>query len=68
MKAYPRNPPVDTMFMAVMAMVLPLKIVEDFQSFVKKKKIQNVDPHFRVCILQENGFKELTLVLFESLV
>jgi hypothetical protein len=38
MKAYPRNPPADTMFMAVMAMVFPLKLVEDFQSFVKKKK------------------------------
>jgi hypothetical protein len=31
--------------MAAMAMVLPLKIVEDFQSFAKK--IQNFDPHFK---------------------
>jgi hypothetical protein len=53
------------MFMAAMVMVLPWKIVEDFQSFVKKK---NFDPHLKICILRENGFKELTLVLFESLV
>ncbi len=41
MKAYPRTPPppVDTMFMAAMAMVLPWKIAEDFQSFVKKTKL-----------------------------
>jgi hypothetical protein len=31
MKAYPRKPPVYTMFMAAMAMDLPSKIVEDFQ-------------------------------------
>jgi hypothetical protein len=30
--------------MAPMAMVPPLKIVEDFQSFVK---IRNIDPHFK---------------------
>jgi hypothetical protein len=46
MKAYPENPPADTMFMAAMAMVLPLKIVEDFQSFVKKK-IRHFEPHFK---------------------
>jgi hypothetical protein len=39
MKAYPQKPPVDTMFMAAMAMVLPWKIVEDFQSFVKNTKL-----------------------------
>jgi hypothetical protein len=33
----PENPPADTIFMAAMAMVLPEKIVEDFQSFVYKK-------------------------------
>jgi hypothetical protein len=43
-KLTPENPPVDTMFMAAMAMVLPWKIVEDFQSFVK---IRNFDPHFK---------------------
>jgi hypothetical protein len=43
-KLTPENPPVNTMFMTVMAMVLPWKIVEDFQSFVK---IRNFDPHFK---------------------
>jgi hypothetical protein len=33
------KPPADTMFMAAMAMVLPSKIVEDFQSFVKNTKL-----------------------------
>ncbi len=42
-KLTPKNPPVDTMFIAAMAMVLPRKIVEDSQSFVKK--IRNFDPH-----------------------
>ncbi len=42
-KLTPENPPADTMFMAAMAMVLPCKIVEDFQSSVK---MQNFDPHF----------------------
>ncbi len=34
----PENPPVDTMFMAAMAMVLPWKLVEHFQSSVKNTK------------------------------
>ncbi len=34
----PRKPPVDTMFMAAMAMVLPWKFVEDLQSFVRNTK------------------------------
>jgi hypothetical protein len=48
MKAYPKNPPTDTMFRAAMGMVLLWKIVEDFQSFVKKKFffLQNFDPHY----------------------
>jgi hypothetical protein len=50
--------------MAVMAMVLPGKIVEDFQSFVKNTKLTLT---LKIGILQENGFKELTLVLLESL-
>ncbi len=45
MKAYPQNPPSNIMFMPAGATVLPWKIVEDFQSFVKK--IQNFDPHFK---------------------
>jgi hypothetical protein len=65
MKAYPRKPPADTIFMAAMAMVLPWKIVEDFQGFVKKYKTLTLT--LKIWILQENGFKELTLVLFESL-
>jgi hypothetical protein len=52
--------------MAAMAMVLPSKIVEDFQSFVKKYKTLTLI--LKICILQENGFKELTLILFESLI
>ncbi len=59
------------MFMAAMAMVLPWKIVKDLQSFVKKKnnnnKYETLTLTFKICILQENGFKELTSVLFESL-
>ncbi len=63
------------MFMAAMAMALPWKIVEDFQSFVKKKinKIKNKKTlktstlTLKICILQEHGFKELTLVLLDSL-
>ncbi len=43
-KLTPENPPVDTMFMATMAMnmkkkILPWKITEDFQSFVKVTKL-----------------------------
>ncbi len=34
------------MFMAAMVMVLPGKIAEDFQSFVKGKK-KNFDPQFK---------------------
>ncbi len=58
------------MFMAAMAMVLPWKILEDFQSFVKKKKkkYETLTLTSKICNLQENGFKELTLVLFESLI
>jgi hypothetical protein len=66
MKAYPQKPPADTMFMVAMAMVPPWKIVEDFQSFVKKK-YETLTLTLKICILQENEFKELTLVLFESL-
>jgi hypothetical protein len=39
MKNYPRKPPVDTMLMAAMAMVLLYKIVEEFQSFVTNTKL-----------------------------
>ncbi len=53
------------MFMAAMAIVLSWKIVEDFQSLKKNMKLTLT---FKICILQENGFKELTLVLYESLV
>ncbi len=38
-KRTPENPPVDTMYMAAMAIVIPWKIVEDFQSFVKNAKL-----------------------------
>jgi hypothetical protein len=66
MKACPRKPPADTMFMAPMAMVLSWKIVKDFQSCVKKYKTLTLS--LKICILQENGLRELTLVVFESLV
>ncbi len=55
------NPLLDTMFMAAMAMVLPWKIVEEFQSFVKKETLTLT---LKICILQENGFKELTWFIF----
>jgi hypothetical protein len=51
MKAEPRKPPPDAMFMAAMAMVLPRKIVEDFQSFVK---IRNFETHFKNLYLARN--------------
>jgi hypothetical protein len=38
-KLTPKTPPADTMFMAAMAMVLPWRIVEDFQSYVKNAKL-----------------------------
>ncbi len=63
-KLTPENPPADTMFMAAMAMVSLWKIVKDFQSFVKKK-YKTLTLIFKICILQENGFEKLTLVMFE---
>jgi hypothetical protein len=39
MTAYPQKPTANTMFMAAMAMVLQLKIAEDFQSFIKNTKL-----------------------------
>jgi hypothetical protein len=65
-KLTPENPPADTMFMAAMAMLLPWKIIEDIQSFEKKKN-ETLTFTLKICILQENEFKELILVLFESL-
>jgi hypothetical protein len=38
-KFTPENPLANTMFMAAMVMVLPWKIVEDFQSLVKSTKL-----------------------------
>ncbi len=40
-KLTPENSHADTMFMVAIAMVLPWKIVEDFQSFVKNAKLKN---------------------------
>ncbi len=61
----PGNPPADTMFIAAMAMVLPWKIAEDFQSFVKNT---NFWPSlWKSVSCKKTGFKEITLVLFESL-
>jgi hypothetical protein len=57
----------DNMFMTAMTMVLPWKIGKDFQRFAKKKKQnENFDP--QICIWQENGFRELTLVCVWKLV
>ncbi len=53
------------MFKAAMAMVLSRKIV-NYSKFCKKK-YETLTLTLKICILQENGFKELTLVLFESL-
>ncbi len=38
-KLTPTSPPADTMFMAAMAMVLPWKIIENFQSFIRNTKL-----------------------------
>ncbi len=43
-KLTPENPPMYTMCMAAMAIVLPRTIVEDFQSFFP---VQNFGPHFK---------------------
>ncbi len=64
-KLTPQKPPVDTIFMAAMAMFLLWKIVDDLQSF-QKKKYETLTFTLKICILQEHGFKELTLVFFES--
>jgi hypothetical protein len=48
-KLTPENPTAETMFMAAIAMVLPWKIVEDYQSFVKN--IQNFNPYFEILYL-----------------
>jgi hypothetical protein len=65
MKAYPTKTPLRTpCSWPPWPMFCREESLKDFQSFVK---IQNFDPHFKICILQENGFKEPTLVLFESL-
>ncbi len=53
------------MFMAAMAMVLPWKNRWRFSMFCKRYKTLTLT--LKICILQENGFKELTLVLFERL-
>ncbi len=51
--------------MAAMAMGLLWKIVEHFQNFVKNRKL--LPSLLKKCILQENGSKELTFILSESL-
>ncbi len=51
--------------MAAMVMVLPWKIAEDFQSFIKKYETLTLT--LKSVSLQEKVFKELKLVLFESL-
>ncbi len=58
------------MFMAAMAMVLPWKSWRYSEFREEKKKKKKFDPHFKnlYSILQENRFKELTLILFESLI
>jgi hypothetical protein len=43
------------------------KVLKIFQFFYKKK-YKTLTLTLEICILQENGFKELTLVLFQSLV
>ncbi len=55
------------MSVAAMGMVVPWKIAEDFQTFVKSKNHETSSVTLNICILQENEFKELNLVLFESL-
>jgi hypothetical protein len=66
-KLTPENPPADTMFMAAMAMVLPWKIVENFQSFVKKN-YETFTLTLKICILQDNGFKRAHIGLVWKLV
>ncbi len=63
---YKGEPLSETMFMAAMAVVLPWKIVEDFQSFVKNTKLW--PPFFLNLYLARKWVKELTMVLFESLI
>jgi hypothetical protein len=45
----------------------PVKNRLGFSKFRKKKKYGTLTLTLKICILQENGFEEFTLVLFESL-
>jgi hypothetical protein len=66
MKAHPQyTPSVDTMFMAAMAMVLLCE--KSFKIFKVLLKYETLTLTSKISILQEKKFKELTLVLLESL-
>jgi hypothetical protein len=61
MKDYPRKPPCGHHVHGRHGHGSLVKIVEDFQSFVNTLTLT-----LKICILQENGFKKLTLVFFGS--
>jgi hypothetical protein len=67
MKAYPRNkPPCGHHVHGRHSHGSRVKNRKRFSNF-RKKNYETLTLTLKICILQENGFKELKLVLFESL-
>ncbi len=64
MTAYPRKPTCGHHVHGRHGHDSPVKNLWDFQS---RKKYETLTLTLKICILQEKEFKELTLVLFESL-
>jgi hypothetical protein len=65
MKAYPRKPPCGHHVHGRHGHGSPVKNRRRFSKF--REKYETLTLTLKICIWQENGFKELTLVLFESL-
>jgi hypothetical protein len=65
MKAYPRKPPCGHHVHGRQGHGSPVKNRLRFSKF--RKKYETLTLTLQICISQENGFKELTLVFFESL-
>jgi hypothetical protein len=69
MKTYPRKPPCRHHVHGSHGHGSPVKNRLRFSKFSLKKEEENNETltlTLKICVLQENGFKELTLVLFES--
>jgi hypothetical protein len=69
MKAYSRKPPCGHHAHGCHGHGSPVENRSRFLKFCeRKKKYETLTLFLNICISQENGFKELTLVLFESLI